>query len=204
MLMACPGGFRIMIRKLALPALATLLLAGCITDYTYRGAGGAGDYYYGRPSVDYRYYGGYGGGYGGYYGGYYGGWGGYYPYTHPYAYPYRYGYGYPHRYGYGAYGYPGGRYPYYGYPGYYGRGHGQGHGNYPNRPGRPNWSGPNWNGQGPMPQPGVQPGPRPGGQPGVRPGTGRPPNATNEPRPMPRNAPSRPSGGRERPPRQEP
>lgn len=191
MLTACPGGFRIMIRKLVLPVLATLLLAGCYTDYAYRGHGGAGDYYYGQPSVQYRYYGGYGGGYGGYYGG----WGGYYGNPYGYGYPYRYAY--PYRYGYGPYGYPGGRYPGYGYgyPGYYGHGHG--HGNYPNRPGRPSWSGQ-------MPQPGTQPGPRPGGQPGVRPG-GRPPNASNEPRPMPRqDAPRTPTRGREHAPRQEP
>jgi hypothetical protein len=190
-----------MIRKLLIPALAATLLAGCITDYGYRGYGGSGDYYYGRPSVEYRYYGGYGGGYGGYYGG----WGGYYPY----AYPYRYGYGYPYRYaypyrhGYGPYGYPGYRAPYYNYPRY--RGHGGGHGygngyynngNHPNRPG--------WSGQGPRPQPGVQPGPRPGGRPGsaVRPTD---PNASNEPRQAPRNdAPRRPSSGRERAPRHEP
>ncbi|RPE79991.1 hypothetical protein [Vulcaniibacterium tengchongense] len=77
-----------MIRKLLLPALAAGLLAGCVTDYAYRGYGGRGDYYYGRPSVEYRYHGGYYGGYGWpYYGGYYG-------------YPYRYGY-----YGYPYYGY---------------------------------------------------------------------------------------------------
>lgn len=195
-----------MIRKLLIPALAALLLAGCITDYGYRGYRGAGDYYYGRPSVEYRYYGGYGGGYGGYYGG----WGGYYPY----AYPYRYGYGYPYRYaypyryGYGPHGYPGYRAPYYyNYPRYRdrggGHGHGHGHynnGNHPNRPG--------WSGQVPMPQPGVQPGPRPGGQPGVRPGsTVRPSdsNASNEPRPTPRNnTQRRPSASRDRVPRHEP
>ena len=31
-----------MLRKFLLPALATALLAGCATDYTYRG--GSGDY----------------------------------------------------------------------------------------------------------------------------------------------------------------
>ncbi len=75
-----------MIRKLVLPALAAALLAGCVSDYAYRG-GDRGDYYYGRPSVEYRYDGGYGG----------------------YA-PYGYGYG---NYGYGTYGYP---YRYYGAP----------------------------------------------------------------------------------------
>lgn len=87
-----------MIRKLILPAIALLLLAGCATGYNYRN--GSGDYYYGQPGTVYR----------DYYGGYYGG--GYYS---PYAWggSYRYGYGYP----YGYYG----RYPYYhghGYPHY--------------------------------------------------------------------------------------
>ena len=80
-----------MIRKLILPALAALMLAGCAT-YQYR-AGSGGDYYYGQPGTEYRYYGspyGYGGygygGYGGYgYGSYgYGGYGyGYQPYAYP-------------------------------------------------------------------------------------------------------------------------
>ena len=45
-----------MIRKLLIPLAATALLAGCVTTapYGYRG-GGQGDYYYGSPSVDYRY-----------------------------------------------------------------------------------------------------------------------------------------------------
>lgn len=68
-----------MIRKLLLPALAVAMLAGCAT-YQYRGGAG-GDYYYGRPGTDYRYY-----GYGGY------GYGGY-------------GYGYPHWGGSIGYGY---------------------------------------------------------------------------------------------------
>lgn len=42
-----------MLRKLLLPILATAALAGCATDYNYRD--GNGDYYYGRPSVEYRY-----------------------------------------------------------------------------------------------------------------------------------------------------
>jgi hypothetical protein len=98
-----------MIRKLIVPLVAAGLLAGCVSDYTLRGGGGGGSYYYGRPSVDYNYYGGYGG---------YGPYGGY-----PYGEAYRYrGYGY----GYGGYPYYG--YPYgYGYPRYY----------YPNRPHRP-------------------------------------------------------------------
>jgi hypothetical protein len=80
-----------MIRKLLLPALAAVLLGGCVTGYDYRG--GNGDYYYGQPSVDY---------YDGYYGGYgYPGWSG--------MMGFGYGYG---GYGYGGYGYG---YPYYGY-----------------------------------------------------------------------------------------
>jgi hypothetical protein len=79
-----------MIRKLLLPALLAGLLGGCVhTGYSYRDG-----YYYGQPSVEYRYY-----DYG-------------YPYSYGY-YPYggRHGYyGYPHRYG---YGYP--YYPYYRY-----------------------------------------------------------------------------------------
>ena len=62
-----------MLRKFLLPTLAMAALAGCATGYTYRG--GDGDYYYGQPRVEYRYYGGYGhyGPYGGfgYGGGYY-------------------------------------------------------------------------------------------------------------------------------------
>lgn len=100
-----------MIRKLLFPLLATALLAGCVTDYSLRGGSGGGSYYYGRPSVDYRYYGapyGYG-----------------YPYGYGGSY-YRYGgyYGNPYRYG--GYGYPYGYYPS-PYPRYY----------YPNRPHRP-------------------------------------------------------------------
>lgn len=85
-----------MIRKLLLPALATALLAGCMTSgYQYRG--GSGDYYYGQPSTQYRYY---GAPYGSYGYGYPGGWSG----------SFGYGYGYP----YGYYGYGGyGGYPYY-------------------------------------------------------------------------------------------
>jgi len=88
-----------MIRKLILPAIAVLLLAGCATGYTYRSA--PGDYYHGQPGVVYRDYYGYPGyyspyGWGGYYGGgYYDG--GYYGYRRGYYnYPGRY-YGYPQR-----------------------------------------------------------------------------------------------------------
>ncbi|QDH71501.1 hypothetical protein [Marilutibacter alkalisoli] len=84
----------LLIRVLA-PALAVTLLGGCVSGYNYRADGGG--YYYGRPSVQYQYYGGYG----------------YYPYSlHPYGvysyghYPYRYYR--PHR---PYYSYP--RYPYY-------------------------------------------------------------------------------------------
>jgi hypothetical protein len=77
-----------MIRKLLLPAIAAALLSGCVT-YGYRD--GRGDYYYGQPNTEYRYYDRYGyPGYGysgyGYYGypGYYGYSGGYYGYGAPY------------------------------------------------------------------------------------------------------------------------
>ena len=86
-----------MLRKILLPALAIATLAGCATGYSYRG--GSGDYYYGQPSVEYRYYGGYG--YGGI--GNYGYGQGYY--LDSFGRPV---YGYP-------YGYYGGRYPSYPY-----------------------------------------------------------------------------------------
>lgn len=88
-----------MYRKLLLPALAASVLAGCATGYAYRG--GNGDYYYGQPRTEYRYYDPYG-----FYGGYgYGGYGDYAPayyydrlgrlvYRNPYGYygsPYGYG-----------------------------------------------------------------------------------------------------------------
>lgn len=80
---------RTLLSRVLAPALAIALLGGCVSDYAYRSDGGG--YYYGRPSVEYRYYGGYGG---------YG-----YPYGYqPYGY---YPYGYYHRRPY----YPG--YPYY-------------------------------------------------------------------------------------------
>jgi hypothetical protein len=85
-----------MIRKLLLPALAAALLAGCAT-YGYRD--GRGDYYYGQPSTQYRYYGGYG-------------------YPGDYGYPGYSGYGSSGYYGYG-YGAPywGGSIGYYRYYG---------------------------------------------------------------------------------------
>ncbi|WP_162823849.1 hypothetical protein [Lysobacter sp. TY2-98] len=105
-----------MIRRLLIPLAATAVLAGCVTTppYGYR-ADGQGDYYYGSPSVEYRYHD---------------------------AWPY-YGFGYPYYYGpyrpgfsvWGGYygGYYGGGYPYYGYP-YYGGGY---HYTYPNYHPRP-------------------------------------------------------------------
>lgn len=86
-----------MIRKLVLPIVAVALLGGCVTDYAYRG-GDRGDYYYGQPTTEYRYYGPYG----------------------SYA-PYGYGnFGYGN-YGYGRFGYPHGYYGGYpfGYRGFY-------------------------------------------------------------------------------------
>ena len=50
---AIAKGDRIMLRKLLLPMLTTVVLAGCATDYQYRS--GNGDYYYGQPRVEYRY-----------------------------------------------------------------------------------------------------------------------------------------------------
>ena len=79
-----------MIRHLAIATLAVAALGGCVSDYTYRG--GAGDYYYGRPSVEYYDYG-YGAPYGSVYGYPGGGYGGYGGYGSPYGY---YGGGYPY------------------------------------------------------------------------------------------------------------
>ena len=45
-----------MLRNTLLAALATTTLAGCATGYAYRGGAGGGDYYYGQPQVEYRYY----------------------------------------------------------------------------------------------------------------------------------------------------
>lgn len=118
-----------MIRKMLLPVLAVAMLAGC-ASYQYRGGAG-GDYYYGQPSTDYRYYGNPYGAYG--YGYPYGGWGGsigygFGYYSSPYYRPYYRDYGYPR--------YP--RRPWHG-----GNGHGGGH--TPGQPprdggnGRPPW-----------------------------------------------------------------
>lgn len=142
-------------------ASVAVLLAGCVSDYQYRE--GAGDYYYGQPSVEYRDYGDYG--YGGY--GYPGGWGASIGYGYGgYGYPYG-GYGYP----YGGYGYP---YPPLIFvPGYYG-GHHHHHGGHdqadpiPYRPEHPHRIGgdgtPNTPIMMPMPRSGLQgpPVPRPG------------------------------------------
>src|SRR5688572_3409380 len=73
-----------MIRKLLLPLVAVALLGGCVSyGYSYRQ--GAGDYYYGAPSVDYRYYSPYS------YGSPYSYYGGGYSYYGPYRYGYPYG-----------------------------------------------------------------------------------------------------------------
>ena len=102
-----------MLRKTLLAALAAATLAGCATGYSYRGGAG-GDYYYGQPRTEYRYYDDSFGFYGSY------GFGRYAP-----AYYYD-------RYGRLVYG---GSYGYYGYPYGYGsqwwyrpRPHGNGHG----------------------------------------------------------------------------
>ncbi|MEO6154982.1 MAG: hypothetical protein ABIP16_04570 [Thermomonas sp.] len=101
-----------MLRKMLLTMLATAAMAGCATDYNYRG--GNGDYYYGQPRVEYRdigpggYYGGFGLGYG------YGSYGsGSYGYGPTYFYD---------RFGRLVYGYPGSYYgsAYYGRNGWYG------------------------------------------------------------------------------------
>lgn len=94
-----------MFRKLVLPLAAAALLAGCVTSapYGYRD-GRDGDYYYGRPSTEYRYH-----GYPGY---------GYDPYYGPYR-PGFYGsFRFGHPWGYGYYGRPYYGHPYYGHPGY--------------------------------------------------------------------------------------
>ena len=84
-----------MLRNVLLSALAAATLAGCATDYAYRGGNG-GDYYYGQPRVEYRYYDPYG--YGGYgFGGYYYDGYGRLLYGTPYGF-----YGYPYGYGYGS------------------------------------------------------------------------------------------------------
>jgi hypothetical protein len=164
-----------MIRKLLLPALATALLAGCVTGYQYRG--GAGDYYYGQPSTQYRYY---GSPYG-YYGyGYPGGWGGSIGYGYGYS-PYGY-------YGYGGYPYYRHHYPYRPpvvivQPGSGGNDHGNnGNGNdqgaHENRP-RPPWR-----------DLGNIPGRRVDPEPAIR----QPPRQVSTP--MPRTVPAARTGGR--------
>ncbi|GAB6195879.1 hypothetical protein [Lysobacter xanthus] len=116
-----------MIRRLLLPLAASALLAGCVTTapYGYRGDG-QGDYYYGAPSVEYRYHGTYPG------------------YGYPYSGPYRPGLSVWGSYGYPGYGYPGYG-PYYGgsrygYP-YYGSPYGYPYG-YPRPVYRPRPSNP--------------------------------------------------------------
>lgn len=99
------------ILRLALLALAAAAVAGCVTTPGYGYRTGQGDYYYGQPSVEYRYRGGYGpyhGGYGYPYGYGRSGWSFGISYGHPY---YRYGYG-------GRYAYPWYGWPYYGHPYY--------------------------------------------------------------------------------------
>ena len=118
-----------MIRTLLIAVAAGALLAGCVSDYAYRG--GSGDYYYGRPSS-------YGYGYGAPYStigyGYPGGWYG--------SIGYGYGYGDPYGY-YPGYGYYGHYRPYYYYPYYrphYPHWHRPPH--RPERPERPDTDGP--------------------------------------------------------------
>ena len=157
-----------MIRKLILPALAVLLLAGCATGYTYRSA--PGDYYHGRAGVIYRDYYGYPG---------------YRSYYSPYnGYGY-YGYGYRSGYRYGGY-------PYWGYHGYpHAPRPGSGHDGGDNTPDRET---PPWRDLGSIAerrQPSatqMQPRPRPAGQ---RPQAQRP---TAIQRPAPTRRPSAPIG----------
>lgn len=49
-------GDHAMLRNTLLAALAAATLAGCATSYSYRGGDGGGDYYYGQPQIEYRYY----------------------------------------------------------------------------------------------------------------------------------------------------
>jgi hypothetical protein len=103
-----------MLRKTLLAALAATTLAGCATGYSYRGGSGGGDYYYGQPRIEYRYY------------------------EDPFGYYGSFGFGrYAPAYYYDRYGrlVYGGSYGYYGYPYGYGsqwwyrpRPHGNGHG----------------------------------------------------------------------------
>lgn len=116
-----------MLRNTLLAALAAATLGGCVTGYAYRG-GASGDYYYGEPRTEYRYYDPYG-----YYGGYDRGYGYGYGYGYGTYSPGRYGYYYD-RFGRVVYGNPN-TYSYYGYPPGYGspwwyrpRAHDQGNG----------------------------------------------------------------------------
>jgi hypothetical protein len=91
-------GDHAMLRNTLLAALAAAALAGCATGYSYRGGGG-GDYYYGQPRIEYRYYddpfGYYGSyGFGSYAPGYYYDRYGRFVYGSSYGY-----YGYPYGYG---------------------------------------------------------------------------------------------------------
>ena len=99
-----------MIRKLLLPLVAVSLLGGCVS-YGYSHRQGAGDYYYGAPSVDYRYYSPYSYGPYPYYGGGVSYYGSYYSGPYRYGYPYGGYYGYPY-----VYPYYGGGYHYHGTP----------------------------------------------------------------------------------------
>ncbi|HWS77088.1 MAG TPA: hypothetical protein VN205_01810 [Thermomonas sp.] len=86
-----------MFRNIMLSTLAAATLAGCATGYSYRNGNG-GDYYYGQPRTEYRYYDPYGFqgiyGYGSYGPGYYYDRYGRLVYGNPYGYygtPYGYG-----------------------------------------------------------------------------------------------------------------
>jgi hypothetical protein len=186
-----------MLRKILLPAFAIATLAGCATGYSYRG--GNGDYYYGQPSVEYRFYGGYGySGFGSY--GYGQGF-----YVDIFGRPV---YGYP-------YGYYGGRYS--GYPYWHGPrprpphgpGHGGGHGHDDDHDDPPTQGGhrpgkrPPWRDIGRIHERGDGDGeqmrPRRLGQPDARPMVQRPAPSARPPAPVmrERSAPAR-SGGMER------
>lgn len=86
-----------MFRNILLSTLAAATLAGCATGYSYRNGNG-GDYYYGQPQTEYRYYDPYGSygsyGYGSYAPGYYYDRYGRLVYGNPYGY-----YGYPYGHG---------------------------------------------------------------------------------------------------------
>lgn len=126
-----------MLRRVLLTMLAAAAMAGCATDYNYRG--GNGDYYYGQPRVEYRdvgpsgYYGGFGLGYG--YGSYGYGYGSYGYGSHGFGATYYYD-----RFGRLVYGYPSGYYgsTYYGGNGWYGPRPHHGHGDQNDHPGDAN------------------------------------------------------------------